>query len=106
MKTSEILRKAWKRIEDPARWCQGALARDEEGAETTDILAAPRLCAEGALIAAHGGNWPDRKAVEYLGDAAKAQGCANFIKVNDRLGHDAVMSMYAHAIAAAEAQGD
>lgn len=47
-----LLERAWKRIENPAAWCQGSMATDQDGKPVTaNNPTACRWCAVGALLA-------------------------------------------------------
>ena len=104
MKTSEILIAARDLIADPARWTQHSSARNIKGNCTrSQSEEAVCWCAMGAL-----------ERVCPLQDFVSTDDCLDRagkelfgrldVAVNDELGHDAVMQMYAKAIADARAE--
>lgn len=89
-------------IADEERWCQGAIARDAEGNDTAaGNAAAVAFCAEGAALVV--GSW--KKMGPYLQTAANSLYDTVFFRVNDDLGHEAVMEVYDYAIRLAKDAG-
>jgi hypothetical protein len=101
-------------IADPARWTQHALARDAEGdshppTHPHSIFANweglqgtdSRACSWCAIGAIQHVKPSALKALKLLNAAAKTLYEANIAHVNDELGHDAVLTVYDHAIKAA-----
>ena len=106
--TADKLRRAKALIEDPENWCQGIYARDAKGLAlksrevATDGVA---FCAIGALVRATQNRdvvWVDGKETKKLWEAAKELFGHAPARVNDNLGHAAVMHMYERAIELAE----
>jgi hypothetical protein len=98
MTTLDVLRDARAIIEDPARWWQGSAANET----------CTRFCAMGAIRIGLG-RWDDvgTAAWEAL-DAASGDlhGYALSLvsRVNDQVGHEAVLRVYDRAIAVEEAK--
>jgi hypothetical protein len=102
-------------IKDPAKWTQGRLARDAAG-EAYDDVTEPNVtcyCAFGALCLAAGmrngmtfhRSEPGQRALDLLEDAAlrlfpetKSAVELRLTRLNDDLGHEAVMSVFSEAI--------
>ena len=103
MTTLEILRAARELISDPAKWTQGAYARDEKGFQlcTGYDTGATCWCAIGALEHIYA-SMSELEAIRYLTLAVSEWPA----KVNDHKGHAAVLDMYDRAIALAEKEKD
>lgn len=103
-KTAALLERARARIADPARWTQGALARDANGEETcAGYPNAVRWCAIGALYAEQPYRYRrDGRdgAIRRLARAMGGSGVGDVYDLNDgRPGtHAAVLAMYDEAI--------
>lgn len=113
---SILLHRAARLIRDPARWTQGALARDHEGniVSVSDPLARC-FCAEGALLriahvtGAYSVYTPAEKALTRVIATIKPPSVmlgGEIAWVNDELGHEAVLLLLrlAHRHALAEAK--
>jgi hypothetical protein len=105
MKTSEILAMARALIANEKHWCQGSYAARASGG-FTDALdpEATQWCALGACIKVTGGmegRWNMARNALY---AARRAGELSVVRVNDKLGHAAVMHLYDKAIEMAIAE--
>ena len=101
---SAVLRSARQLITAPANWTQEAYARGPDGTPyTANDIRAVCWCADAALTKV-ASTWHDR----CLADAALRQSCndlfgtVNFVKINDEIGHEAVLGMFDAAIASVE----
>ena len=97
----QVLRKARELISDPARWTQGAYARDESGFEVSSTWeAACCWCALGAIIKtaremkARVGVTTDVISTLYRHSAGRP-----VFEVNDKEGHAAVLALFDKALA-------
>jgi hypothetical protein len=115
-----LLERAFKRIEDPAGWCQGSTAEDADGKPVTaNNPSACRWCAVGALLAECGAAslWDSRLPTAYHSardvlDAAAmkiiagmpGRQCISIVPANDWPGidHDKIKTMFTIAIASAK----
>lgn len=131
MKTSEILRAAKAKIENPLCWTQKAYARDIDGYQTYNLLKAVCFCSLGAIQSVTERNTWDKPSVgptnimNYLvrvidddfkevvlqEDIAKGYtipsdgiGYGYVSRYNDRHSHSEVMTMWDRAIELAEAE--
>lgn len=98
---AEILRAAKARIEDPAHWTRGALARSARGMALRSARSrrARAWCASGAVRAE-----TDQETIPpLLWAVARRLFDMPLVIVNDHLGHAASLAVYDAAIAAAEA---
>lgn len=108
---TDLLRRARRRITDPARWCQRTYAADAQGyGRRASDRTATRWCAVGALQAEsyHAAGLVVREAHRRLNGAAELPEAPNAEGVpiryqrvewvNDHLGHDAVLEVYDAAI--------
>ncbi len=107
MNTKEILIAARELIADKSRWTQGTLARNVEGNPEHCVQGktAVCFCAAGAVM--HCATGEDEE--EWIGawsalDAAafSLYGGRDVAGVNDKLGHEAVLKVYDHAISNCE----
>ena len=111
MKTSEILKAAWAKIDSPEKWTTGAFARNELGQSVlpTDPKATC-FCSLGALNAVRKeSDHAFYNAVSALRGVAMALGPHDgvddpVVGVNDFSGYLVVKEMFADAIAKAEEQ--
>lgn len=99
-----VLREARELITPPGSWTQQAYARGEDGTPyNPNDLRAVCWCADAALTKV-ADTWQAKS------DAALALrercndlfGTVNFVKINDEIGHEAVLGMFDAAIASAE----
>ncbi len=103
MKTSEILIQAWKKIEDPKHWTQGALARDSVGEHCSPYRPeAVCWCAQGAVMAVPCEVAEYKNAFNHITGVAVELNLTQVYQVNDNLGHKTVGWMFARAIELAE----
>lgn len=89
-------------IENPAHWCQGNMAVDWQGNEVApNDPNAIRHCAEGALCKVADQPYGlDYDLSSLLNDAADILfGIADFVEINDRNGHAAILAVFDRAIA-------
>jgi hypothetical protein len=105
MKTSEILAMARALIANEKHWCQGAYAARASGGYTDPLdPEATQWCALGACVKITGGmegRWNAARDALY---AARGAGELSVVRVNDKLGHAAVMHLYDKAIEMAIAE--
>ena len=100
MTTRSLLIAARERIADPANHCRGALARNARGeAVLAHSDSATSWCAYGATLAIAGFDETGRARVALITAAREHFNLAPET-VNDTLGHQAVMDLYAVAIEA------
>lgn len=114
-----VLREAYEMIRDEGAWCTGTLATNDDGLDIAPHdPKATRHCAMGAVHAARfGQTWPGRhwrydeatafgREVKALEDAARAlfpqyedlPDMQPVVKINDELGHEAIMQVFEKAI--------
>jgi hypothetical protein len=95
MKTgSQVLMEARALIENPTRWTQGELARDEQGRPVNCLSSrAVRWCAAGAIYRVAGGSDAVNKAFGLL-----AKVCQDIPQVNDTQGLKVVLEIFERAI--------
>jgi hypothetical protein len=109
----DILKAARKRISDRGRWTTGWYAKDAARQKTyCESLEAVCWCASGAVYRQGLAIYPYvqraivcRDALGHLEDAATELYSLNLFKVNDELGHEAVLKTYDRAIEKAKGQG-
>ena len=97
MDTLEILKAGRELISDPARWTQGAFARNETGESIFADEGAIRFCSIGAISKVCGKRCVSKFACEVLGGF-------NVALFNDTHTHAEVLAMWDRAIAAEEAK--
>jgi len=105
MTTVEILRAAREKISDPSRWTRLTYARDQLGAEVdADDKSAVCFCSMGAIYSVTSDDFcGQNRAVSLLYNAAhEISGSRSVVRVNDNLGHEAVVRMFDLAITTAE----
>ena len=92
------LEDALELIRDPSRWCRDAYARDADGERRgPNEKDAVRWCAEGALL--HVTDVPTFELLRELDHVAFGLYGIGVSRVNDDLGHEAVIRCYEGAIA-------
>jgi len=94
------LRDAYELIKDPERWTRGCFARTEAGTAVVpwDRTAAA-WCAHGALLrVACEDATPVVDAARTLFPADMADDVLPLVRINDELGHEAVMQVFEKAI--------
>jgi hypothetical protein len=102
----EILRAARELISDLAHWCQGKLARDEDGVPCyPGSEDAEQWCAQGAHARFTRGNVISGPLWDFLNGVARRGFGLSASGVNDQLGHAAVLELYDRAIAELELAG-
>jgi hypothetical protein len=103
MKTSEILTKAKRVIQDPKKWTKGAMAKSNHGyGVTPDHPAAETFCSLGALVVGGGRAEFSDPGYKYLAQAINGANVANYNDAPIRT-HADVMNMFSVAIEAAKA---
>jgi hypothetical protein len=105
MTTAELLRQARALIEDKRRWTYGVYARDRYSRHVwPDSEHAVRWCALGALRRVERAwSLPFNACIRALDKAClELYADCSVEDVNDKLGHDAVLAMYNHAIELSE----
>lgn len=102
MTTLEILRAARAIIAQPGRWCQGEMARDVNGCDTSPLAAdACQFCAVGALIKASG----KHRVTDIVMELRKTAG-THVVEYNDPTDLPAVLAMFDATIARMGSQGE
>ena len=106
MTTSEILKAAREKIQDPDHWTQGSLARNAFGMKTYPFAEnAVKWCATGAVAAVVA--FPKRPAIDCLKRAVEQfpsykHQYSGLINFNDRNSHSRVLQLFDLAIQIAE----
>lgn len=100
--TADKLREAKALIEDPERWCQGALRRDKYGNAGAIGGEVVERCADGAVAEVLGQYRTDDPVFAPLNAAAVEMGFENSACLNESTDHPTVMKMFDRAIELAE----
>ena len=100
IKLRDILIVARSLIADKAQWCQGVMACDADCGEVDSKSSrAVRWCAVGALEHVTGRSFDSLLVKRVLIQAAFRLYRSSPVRVNDCMGHDAVLAVYDAAIA-------
>lgn len=107
MNVKENLIAARAKIADPKDWIRGSHAEDESGCSiAANSEKACKYCGVGALLAVSPPGHENLFEDSYLALVASAEALyshTNVAKVNDVLGHEAILKIYDHAINSASA---
>lgn len=106
MKTADLLRAAWAKIDSPEKWIKGSYAKNSDGDNT--FTKATCFCSAGALhILELELQRPTGQAFLAIGKAARDLGCfgrTDILKYNDapETTHDDIKRVWMRAIELAE----
>lgn len=95
--TYKELRRAYRYIKNPKTWTRGTLGRDSTGYPVVDLKNADQVCSYGALMKTakiYGKQKYETQSEKFLMCGSDK----NIIYTNDKLGYDATVKMWIHAL--------